>query len=129
MEINHNVAGWFEIPVNNMDRAILFYETVFKIKMSRNQMGPVDMGWFPWVENGMGCGGSLAHQPGYHVPSPHGVTIYLTAFSGDLAIELGRVEAAGGKVLMEKTQISPDHGYMGLMTDSEGNRIALHSRN
>ena len=54
--------------------------------------------------------------------------IYFTAFSGDVAIELGRVEKAGGKVLMPKTQITPDIGFMGLALDTEGNRIAFHSR-
>ncbi len=129
MEIDHNVAGWFEIPVINMERAIRFYETVFEYKLSRNQVGSLDMGWFPWVDKGMGSGGSLICQPENFTPSDQGVVVYLTAFSGDLEIELGRVGSAGGKVLMPKTLISPEHGYMGLMLDTEGNRIALHSRN
>jgi hypothetical protein len=37
------------------------------------------------------------------------------------------VEAAGGKVLVPKTQISEDIGYMGVFLDTEGNRIAIHS--
>ncbi|WP_240751406.1 VOC family protein [Flagellimonas onchidii] len=46
----------------------------------------------------------------------------------DVQNELGRVEDAGGKILRPKTQISPEVGYMGVFSDSEGNRIALHSR-
>jgi predicted enzyme related to lactoylglutathione lyase len=47
--------------------------------------------------------------------------------SGDLSIELGKVEKSGGKILLPKTQISEEVGYMALFSDSEGNRIALHS--
>jgi predicted enzyme related to lactoylglutathione lyase len=91
-------------------------------------MGPEDMAWFPWVEKGMGASGSLVHHPEYYKPSADGVIIYFTAFSGDLSIEISRVEAAGGKVLQEKKLITEEIGYMGLFIDSEGNRIALHSR-
>jgi len=128
MEPSHNVIGWVEIPVENMERAIRFYEAVFEFKISRNQMGPLDMGWFPWVDNAIGSGGSLVYDPELYKPSQNGVLVYLTAFSGDADNELSRVEDAGGKILQPKTLISPDHGYMAIILDTEGNRIALHSR-
>ena len=128
MEINHNVVGWFEIPVTDMDRAVKFYEAVFGYSLSRNKMGDLDMAWFPWVEKGMGSAGSLVFHPDYYTPKDNGVLIYFTAFSGDVDTELARVEPNGGKVIMPKTQISEDIGYMALLLDSEGNRIALHSR-
>jgi predicted enzyme related to lactoylglutathione lyase len=128
MKITHNIVGWFEIPVSDMERAIRFYETVFEFKLSRVQMGPLDMAGFPWLEKGMGSTGSLVYQKDYHKPGQDGVLVYFTAFSGDLSIELSRVEAAGGKVLQPKTLISEEIGYMGIFLDSEGNRIALHTR-
>jgi len=128
MEINHNVAGWFEIPVSNMERAVKFYETVLDVKLSRNQMGPLDMAWFPFIENAIGSGGSLVRHPGYYKPSDVGVLIYLTAFSGDLNNELSRVEKAGGKILEPRKLIAEGYGYMALFLDTEGNRLALHSR-
>jgi predicted enzyme related to lactoylglutathione lyase len=128
MEITHNIVGWFEIPVSDMDRAIRFYETVFGFRLSRNQLGPLDMAWFPWVEKSMGAGGSLVYMPEFYKPSPDGVVVYFTAFSGDLANELSRVEEAGGKILQGKKQISEEHGYMALILDTEGNRVAVHSR-
>jgi hypothetical protein len=127
MNVTHNVVGWFEIPVTNMERAMLFYETVFDFKLGRVQMGPLDMAGFPSVENSAGSPGSLVLSND-NKPSKEGVLIYFTAFSGDVAIELGRVEKAGGKVLMPKTQITPDIGFMGVVLDTEGNRIAFHSR-
>ena len=122
------MVGWFEIPVEKMDRAIGFYEKVFDLKMNRQKMGPLDMAWFPWNEEGSGSPGSLVHFPAAYKPSADGVLIYLTAHSGDLANELSRVEKAGGKVLQGKTQISEEYGNMALIFDSEGNRVALHSR-
>jgi predicted enzyme related to lactoylglutathione lyase len=126
--MKNNVAGWFEIPVMNMERAIKFYENVLEVKLERNQLGSLDMAWFPWIPEGYGSGGSLVLHPDYYKPSTEGVLIYLTAHSGDLANELSRVEDAGGKVLRGKTRISEEHGFMALITDSEGNRIAMHSR-
>lgn len=126
--MKNNAIGWVEVPVNDMDRAIKFYEQVFDFKIERHQMGPLDMGWFPWVENGLGSGGSLVHAEGYYNPSEDGVLVYFTAHSGDLDNELSRVEAAGGEVLQPKTKISDEHGFMAVFLDSEGNRIALHSR-
>ncbi len=128
MEIKQNVVGWFEIPVTNMARAIKFYETVFNFKLSRNQMGPLDMAWFPWVENGMGSAGSLVCHKDFYKPSADGVVIYFSTQTGDLNDELSRVEKAGGKVLMPRKLINEEIGYMGDFLDSEGNRIALHSR-
>lgn len=128
MEIKHNVVGWFEIPVTDMLRAIKFYETVFGFTIERHQMGPLDMGWFPYIPEGMGSGGSLVCNPDQYKPSTDGPVIYFTAFSGDLSIELERVAEAGGKVLMEKKLIAEGYGYMGLFLDSEGNKIAVHCR-
>ena len=126
--MENNVVGWFEIPVANMDRAIVFYEKVMNLKLDRHQMGPLDMAWFPWLEEKPGSPGSLVYHAEYYNPSADGVLIYLTAHSGDLNNELSRVEEAGGKVIQPKTQISEDYGNMALIIDSEGNRIALHSR-
>ncbi len=126
--MKNNAVGWFEIPVSDMNRAMSFYETVLDLKMDRNQMGPLDMAWFPWKEDGLGSPGSLVHHEEFYKPSADGVLIYLTAHSGDLGNELARVEPAGGKVLQPKTKISDEYGFMALILDSEGNRVALHSR-
>jgi predicted enzyme related to lactoylglutathione lyase len=126
--MKNNIVGWFEIPVQNMDRAIKFYEEVFDIKIERQNLGPLEMGWFPWVEGGLGAAGSLVKHDDFYRPSTEGTLIYFTPPSGDLKNELGRVVAAGGKVLQEKKLISEEIGYMGLFLDTEGNRLAIHSR-
>jgi predicted enzyme related to lactoylglutathione lyase len=124
-----NVVGWFEIPVADMDRAIKFYEKVFGFTIDRHTMDSVDMGWFPWVDDGTGAGGSLVKaDQDFYRPSAEGTLVYFTADSGDLSNELARVVPAGGKVLVEKRLIGEGFGYMAVVTDTEGNRIALHSR-
>jgi len=128
MTIKHNILGWFEIPVLNMDRAVKFYETIFDFKLLRNQMGSLDMAWFPGVDKGMGATGSLVFKPEFYKPSPDGVLIYLTTPTGELNDDISKVLAAGGKVVLSKTLITEEIGYMAVILDTEGNRIALHSR-
>lgn len=120
-------VGWFEIPVTNMERAIAFYEKVFACQLNRQQMQEVDMAWFPWDETQQGAGGTLVKQDEFYAPSQQGVLVYFS--SEDVTKELDRVAAAGGMIQIPKTQITPEVGYMAVFTDSEGNRIALHSRN
>lgn len=120
-------VGWFEIPVNEMDRAIAFYEKVFDCKLVKQVMGDLQMAWFFWGETGKGAGGSLVYHKEFYEPSSHaGTLIYFS--SADCAIELARVTDAGGTVQIPKRMIAPDIGYMGVFLDSEGNRIAIHSQ-
>jgi hypothetical protein len=126
--MERNAVGWFEIPVTDMGRAMTFYATVFAIQLERHEMGPLDMAWFPSAEGRPGAAGSLVRHADAYKPSADGTLVYFTSRAGDLADELARVEPAGGKVLLPKREISPDVGYMALFLDSEGNRVALHSR-
>ena len=52
-------------------------------------------------------------------------TVYLNG-GDDLNIPLGRVEAAGGKIIMPKTDIQ-ENGFIAQFIDTEGNRVAFHS--
>lgn len=124
--MNNNMVGWFEIPVTNMDRAKLFYDTVFNIEVQIQDFGGTLMAWFPFTEGGEGASGSLIKNEAYAPSENKGVLVYFS--SDDVNNELDKVEEAGGKIVKQKTQISPDIGYMAIFIDSEGNRIALHSR-
>ncbi|WP_336298543.1 MULTISPECIES: VOC family protein [Zeaxanthinibacter] len=66
------------------------------------------------------------HKDWYKPSDSHGPLVYFT--SADVQQELDRVERAGGKIVNPKTLIKEDVGYMAVFTDTEGNRIALHSR-
>lgn len=114
---------WFEIPVVDMERAKKFYETVFNTSIEVNDLDGFEMGIFPHQE--VGC--ALCKHEAY-IPANNGVLVYMNA-NPDLSIALGQVVSAGGKVLKPKTQISPEHGFMALFQDTEGNMLALHSDN
>lgn len=120
-----NPVAWFEVPVSNMERAKAFYEKVFDIEIQIVDLGGPVMGWFPHVGGAPGAMGSLMQYDSY-VPSHEGTLVYFSC--EDVDNELSRIEDAGGKIILQKKQISPEHGYMGVFEDSEGNRVALHSQ-
>ncbi len=121
-----NAISWFEIPTTNLDRAQRFYETILGIQLTKLDLPNIKMRMFP-TENQDGVGGSLCDSGGFHKPSAtEGPLLYLNA-NPDVQQVLDRVESAGGKILVPKTEISSEFGHMGVIIDSEGNRIAFHS--
>ena len=122
-----NAISWFEIPTTDLDRATTFYESIFRIKFFPLDTPNLKMRMFPIDNMATGVGGALVYSGGFHTPSAtEGPLIYLNA-NPDVQIVLDRVPAAGGRVIVPKTQISPEYGYMAAFIESEGNRIALHS--
>ena len=119
-----NPVGWFEIPVSDMDRAKAFYGKIFEIEFHLMEAGGAKMALFPDGGRSYGAPGSLMQYDSY-VPSHEGTLVYFSC--EDVQNELNRIEDAGGKILRPKTQISPEHGYMAVFEDTEGNRVALHS--
>ena len=124
--MGNNAIGWFELPVSDMARAKTFYETVLDITITVHDLGGLIMGWFPGDPSKPGATGSLVKHEMYTPSDQHGALIYFSC--SDLANELGRVEEAGGFVLKPKTAIGGGHGFMALVKDTEGNRVALHSQ-
>ena len=121
-----NAISWFEIPAVDLDRAQRFYEVIFDIQMIAFDMPQLQMRLFP-IENPANIGGALCRSGDFYKPSPgSGPLLYLNA-NPDVQNVLDRIEAAGGKIVVPKTEISPEHGHMAIFMDTEGNRIALHS--
>ncbi len=114
---------WFEIPVADFDRGKRFYEQIFQMEIHVLDLGEnFKMGYFPHG----GVGGAICWGEWYK-PCAGGTLVYLDA-NPDLSEVQNRIEAAGGKILQPKKQISPEYGFMALFEDSEGNRLALHSQ-
>jgi hypothetical protein len=126
MDANANNLNWFEIPATDIKRAAHFYETIFQMHMETMEMGGMQMAMFPQVMGSGKAGGGLA-QSEMHVPSKDGALIYLNANPAMDAV-LERIPGAGGQVVLPKTQISPEIGFMAFFIDSEGNRVGLHSQ-
>ncbi|MBS1598724.1 MAG: VOC family protein [Bacteroidetes bacterium] len=125
MTAKENSINWFEISVLDIKRATKFYETIFSIKMEPNEMMGRKMAFFPAEDMSGKVSGGLV-QSGQHKPSAEGVVLYLNG-NPDLGVALGKVEKAGGKVVMPKTKITDEIGHMAFFIDTEGNSIGLHS--
>ena len=125
--MDKNMINWFEVAVSDFERAKKFYEAIFNFEIQTAEMGGSTMGFFPYEPNSGKVSGAIVAGE-MNTPGADGATLY---FNGDpdLSDVLGRVEAAGGKVVMPKTQITPEIGYMAFFMDTEGNRLALHSQN
>ncbi len=118
----NNYISWFEIPAQNIHRAISFYDQIYDIEMEIVEMNGYSMAFFPAVN---GIGGAVIAGEGCY-PSDRGPILYLNA-GNDLNKMLEKVDAAGGRVLMGKTLINKESGYFALFLDTEGNKLALHS--
>jgi len=118
-----NFITWFEIPAYNHYRSVAFFNYIYSIEMTTVELNGFSMGFFP-VENGIS--GAIVAGSGC-VPSEVGPLLYLNA-GDDLNIILSKVNEAGGRVVLEKTFLSETAGYFALFIDSEGNRLALHSK-
>jgi len=118
-----NIANWFEIPVKDLDRAAKFYEKVFDVKLSTEDMGNLKMAIFPFTQNAPGAAGTLIKGESYE-PSHAGTVVYFSV--DDIEEILRRINANNGKTLMPKTNIG-EYGFIAHFEDTEGNRLALHS--
>jgi len=127
-----NPVGWFEIYVQDMQRARAFYETVFEIALQNMSPPPgpdgapcegsMEMCAFPMSQEGYGASGALMRIEG--LPSGGGTMVYFSC--ADCAKELARAVENGGRMFRPKTPIG-EHGFIAIVNDTEGNMIGLHS--
>lgn len=126
MDATVNILNWFEVSVKDISRAQKFYEAVFNVKLETMDMMGMKMAMFPYSPGSGKLSGALV-QSDMHKPSADGVKAYFNG-NPDLSDALSRVEKAGGKIVMPKTSIGDDNGFMAFFIDSEGNQVALHSQ-
>jgi predicted enzyme related to lactoylglutathione lyase len=120
--MTQNPVGWFELYVQDMDRARKFYEAVFEVTLQHLPGLDIEMWAFPMNSEAPGCSGALVKAPG--VPSGGSTMVYFNC--DDCAVEGARVPGAGGRVHREKMSIG-EHGHIVLAFDTEGNMFGLHS--
>ena len=122
-DLIRNPVSWFEIYVQDMARAKVFYETVLATELSK--MGPPDISMygFPSSFEIYGASGALVHMPGF----PSGGNSTLVYFNvDDCTVNAARVEKSGGKIQRDKMSIG-EYGFIVLALDTEGNMFGLHS--
>ena len=121
-----NAINWFEIPTRNIAAAKPFYEKILGGQLiDHNNLPGMKMSILPYEEPGVG--GALIESD-QAIPGPNGVLIYLNG-GDDLSAILERIPDAGGTVVMKKTLVTPDIGYIALFRDLDGNVLGLHSMN
>ena len=125
MNTDCNPVGWFEIYVSDLERAKKFYETVFDTKLEElpSPDPDLEMLMFPGGPGKEGAAGAICKMKDCE-PGNNSTLIYFN--SEDCAIEIGRVEAAGGKIFKDKFSIG-EYGDIAMFFDTEGNMIGLHN--
>ncbi len=124
---NKNPVVWFEIYVDDMNRAKKFYEEMLHVQLTELP-NPTDDGAqmmaFPGdMESKNSAGGTLVKMDGFKAGN-NSTIVYFQ--SEDCAIEEARIEASGGKVIKPKMPLG-EYGNMVLASDTEGNMIGVHS--
>jgi predicted enzyme related to lactoylglutathione lyase len=118
-----NPAVWFEIYVQDLDRAKKFYESVLQGKLEKLDSPGMDMWAFPMEMDAAGASGALVRMQG--VPSG-GNSILVYFGCEDCSVEEGRVTKSGGRIHKKKFSIG-QYGFISLAIDTEGNMFGLHS--
>jgi predicted enzyme related to lactoylglutathione lyase len=120
-----NPVNWFEIYVQDMDRAKTFYEATLEVKLNKLNSKFPELWAFPQSLTNHGASGALARMEGF--PSGGNSNSTVVYFSCvDCAVEARRATAAGGRILKEKFSIG-EYGFIALAFDTEGNMFGLHS--
>ncbi len=122
MANSQNPVVYFEIPVEDLDRAVRFYSAVFKFEFEKTKIDGNEMALFPFSKDTSGISGALAKGEIYQ-PTKKGVLIYFQTKNIEEVLELALNN--GGQILYPKTS-NGDLGFVAEFEDSEGNRIALH---
>lgn len=119
-----NIAVWFEIPATEFGRAVKFYHDILDIELVEEEMDGLKLGLFPH-EDKMSVSGAIIYGMDFK-PSMDGSIIYLNG-GDNLSIALSKVEDAGGKIVIPKTHLGDEIGYIAHFIDTEGNRVGIHS--
>jgi uncharacterized protein len=122
---NANAIGWFDIYVDDMNRAVAFYNAVLGRSLEKigDPTGETQMMSFPANMSAYGASGALV-KSAHARPGIGGTMVYFSV--EDCAVEQSRVNLAGGKVIRPKFSIG-EFGWVTLCTDTEGNMFGLNS--
>lgn len=123
MNTNRNPVGWFEIYVQDMDRARAFYEKTFQVTLERLEGPDIELWAFPMQPDNPGCAGALAKMKDKD-SGVGGTIVYFSCV--DCAVEASRAVRNGGQIQKEKMSIG-EYGFIALIFDTERNMIGLHS--
>ena len=124
-----NPVGWFEIYVDDIDRAQRFYESVLQYSLSALPLpddpnDEIQMRAFPMHAGASGTSGALVKADRISAGGNSVMVHFSCQDCGDAA---SRVVAAGGQLMRDKMAIG-EHGFCAIAVDSEGNTFGMHSQ-
>jgi predicted enzyme related to lactoylglutathione lyase len=123
MNKQRNPVGWFEIYVQDMERAKNFYQNTFEVNLERLETPEIELWAFPMQPDNPGCPGALVKMDGKD-SGPGGTIVYFSC--ADCSVEAARAAKNGGQIQQEKSSIG-QYGFISFINDTEGNIIGLHS--
>jgi len=120
-----NAVGWFDIYVGDMERAVLFYESVLNVKLEPmiDPTGETEMMSFPADMASYGAAGALV-KTAHATAGRGGTTLYFSV--DDCAAQQAAIADAGGLLIRPKFSIG-HFGFVCLAQDTEGNLIGFNS--
>ncbi len=122
-----NPVVWFEIYVDDINRAKKFYEAVLGVQLD-NMADPTGtsmrMASFPMQMDVPNASGALVQMEGMKAGGASTIVYFQTE---NCTEEENRVVGAGGSVMKSRMSIG-QYGFITLATDTEGNVFGLHSR-
>lgn len=119
----NNPVSWFEIYVQDMERAKAFYQAMLDVELVRIEAPDIEMWGFPMLADGYGASGALVRMPGF-ASGANSVLVYFGC--ADCAVEAARAAESGGRIQQDKMSIG-QYGHIALVVDTEDNMIGLHS--
>ena len=124
MDTSIHALNWFEIPVDDFERARAFYSAIFAFDMPEHEMFGARMGFFPADFEKGGVGGTIKKEADAK-PGSNGTVVYLNCKEGIDPV-LSRIESAGGRIVVPKTSLE-NIGFIAILEDTEGNHVGLHA--
>ena len=120
--MQNNTITHIEIPAPDLARAIAFYSAIFNWKIEIVKEGSYAFFMIGDANTGGGLNAALKVAE-----EETGCQIVVDV--EDIEQNLAAVQAAGGKIILTKTDIGGGHGYYAIFQDPNGNHLQIHSRN
>lgn len=118
------LVSFFEIPAEDFQRAIKFYESVLNVSMTVMDCDTEKMAFFPEEEDG-NCPGAVSYTNTFKPAKGGGVLVSLQVDS--IEAVCSKIEDNNGTIIIPRTKIEADNrGWFAVFDDSEGNRLGLY---
>jgi uncharacterized protein len=99
MNTNRNPVGWFELYVQDIERAKAFYQNTFQVTLERLESPDIELWAFPMKMETPGASGAIVKMNGKD-SGAGGTLVYFSC--ADCAVQASRAVQYGGRIQQEK---------------------------